>query len=529
MIKKQILTNRKAQEKLLEGITIVGDAVASTLGPRSRTVAFDQYAGMDVAPTILKDGVSVARSINLEDSFADMGARLIKSAAIKTVNDVGDGTTLTTIITQAIVSEAFKAIAAGSNPMQIKAEIESAGTANLALLKKTAKAINTLEEKTQVATISASDPVIGKLVAEALDKIGKDGIVTVEEGNALETTVDYKKGMEIDRGYYSPYFVTDDKRSEAVIDKPYILLSDKLLNAGHELLPFLEKLHNVGVKDLVIFAGEVVEEALATLVVNKLKNVFNLVAVQAPSFGDGRIEELHDIASLVGGHPILKDEGRDLESVDIKELGQADRVIVDRNKTIILGGAGAKEGLKKRLDDLREQIKVSETGYDKDVKEQRVARLAGAIAVITVGGSTEVEVKEKKERVIDAIAATKAAVEEGIVAGGEITLLNLALQAPVSPVEPRSIGERILTSSLKAPFRQLMENSGIDYAEALLKLSGKKYPYGIDVLDGQVKNLIDAGIIDPVKVLRCALENAISIGAIAMTTNTLISNVEEEK
>src|SRR3990167_4446422 len=431
--KKDILTKRAAHEKLLEGINAVGDAVASTLGPRSRTVAFDQFIGVDIAPSIFRDGVSVARSINLQDPFADMGARLIKSAAIKTVNDVCDGTTLTTILTQAIVSEALTAIAAGSNPMQIKAEIEAAATENLALLKKTAKPVKTNEETTQVATISASDPKLGQLVAEAIGKVGKDGIITVEEGQALETTIEYKQGMEIDRGYYSSYFVNDQKRAEAVSQKPYILMTDKLLNNAHEIVPFLQKMAASQIKDLVIFAGEVTEEALATLVLNHLKHTFNLIAIQAPAFGGRRTDELEDIASLVGGHPILMDEGRELDSVEVEELGRADKVTADRDKTIILNGGGSKEGLKKRIEDLKAQIDIPNSNYDKDIKEQRMANLAGLVAVINVGGATEVEVKEKKERVIDAVNATKAAVEEGIVAGGEISLLNLALRASVSP------------------------------------------------------------------------------------------------
>lgn len=528
MIRKQIKFNREAQEKLLEGINVVGNAVGSTLGPRSRTVAFDNAPGMDVAPTILRDGVSVARSINLEDEFADMGARLIKSAAIKTVNDVGDGTTLTTILTQAIVSEAVQAIAAGANPMKIKAEIESVATRNLAELRKTAKPIKTKEETTQVANISASDNTIGALVAQAIGKVGQDGVITVEEGQTTETTVEFKQGMQVSRGYYSPYFITDQKRSEAVIEEPYILLSDKLLNNSQELLPFLQKLAAAKVKNLVIFAGEVVEEALATLVVNKLKGIFNVVAIQAPAFGNQRVEELQDIATFVNGHPILIDEGRDLASVEVEELGRASRVIVSRDKTVILNGGGSQISIKRRIDDLKEQITNPNSPYDRDVKEQRLANLAGQVAVVTVGGASEVEMKEKKERVIDAIAATKAAVEEGIVAGGEITLLNLALKAPVSPSKPLSIGERVFTLALKAPFKKLMENSGLDYAEALLKLSGKRYPYGIDVIDGEVKNMIDSGIIDPVKVLRCAIENAVSIAGMCLTTNTLITEVKDE-
>lgn len=528
MIRKQIKTNREAQEKLLEGINLVGDAVGSTLGPRSRTVAFDNAPGMDSAPTILRDGVSVAKAINLEDEFADMGARLIKSAAIKTVNDVGDGTTLTTIITQAIVSEAMQAIAAGANPMKIKAEIESVATTNLALLKEIAKPVKTAEEVTQVATIAASSKEIGQLVSEAIAKVGQEGIVTVEEGNTLNTTIDFKQGMQFDKGYYSSYFVTDEKRSEAVIDDPYILLTDKLLNNSHELLPFLQKLAKANIKNLVIFAGEVVEEALATLVVNKLKGIFNVVAIQSPAYGRQRIDELQDIAVLVGGHPIFNDEGRDLASVEIEELGRADRVTVSENKTIILNGKGDKKAVKKKVADLKEQIAIPNSPYDKDIKEQRMANLAGLVAVISVGGSSEVEVKEKKERVIDAIAATKAAVAEGIVAGGEITLLNLALKGAVSPTGTFSIGERVINLALKAPFKKLMENSGLDYAESLLKLAGKKYPYGIDVIDGEVKNMIDSGIIDPVKVLRCAIENAVSVSCMALTTNTLITEVKDE-
>ena len=516
---KDLKFNEEARAKLLKGINIVAEAVGSTLGPLGRNVAVDTYRDVDLPPTVLHDGVSVARAINVPDQFEDQGVRLLKTAALKTNETAGDGTTTSTILAQAIVNEAFKVIAAGNNPMVLKQEIEAGLKLVLAELKKLAKPISTDEEIVQVATISSADSSLGQIVAEAIKQIGKDGVVSVEEGSGFETTVEYKQGMEIDRGYLSPYFVTEDKSVEAIIENPYILLTDKKLNWAHEVMPFLEKfIQETQSRDLVIFAGEVLEEAMAVLVANKLRGVLHVCAIQAPAFGGRRLDELEDIATLVGGKVLMEDSGRGLDKVEVAELGRAEKIIADRDKTIIYGGAGDKGAIEKRMNDLREQIKIGNTPFDKDIKQERLAKLAGSVAVINVGAATKVEMDDKKERVIDAVAATKAAIAEGIVAGGEITLLKLS-----------SLGKGILFDALKAPFKRLMENSGLDYAEIREKMSGSEYPQGIDVTDGQIKHLIEAGIIDPVKVTRCALENACSVALMVITTNVLISDAFKEE
>ena len=524
---KDIISGQKARDKMLKGMNVLADAVGSTLGPRSRNVAVDKAPGQDIPPVVLHDGVSVAKSINLKDVHEDMGVRLLKDASLKTNEVAGDGTTTSTILAQALVNEAFKNITAGANPMLLKTQIEEASKLVIAELKKMAKPIKTDEETEQVASISAADPAIGKLVAEAVKKVGKDGVISVEDGKSWETTVTYKQGMEIDRGYAttSPYFQTDGETTEAVIEDPYILLTDKKINYAHQLVPFFDKfIKTAKSKNIVIFGGEIVEEALQFLVINKLRGHLNVLAVQAPAFGDRRIEELEDMAILTGGKAILEDAGRQLEAVEITELGRADKVVADRDKTVILGGRGYAGAVKKRMDDLREQIKVANTPYDADIKEERLAKLAGGVAVINVGGATEVEIREKRERVIDAKNATKAAIEEGIVAGGEITLLKLA-----STLVAPDLGSQILKEALKAPFKRLVTNSGLDYAEVREKMSGSKYPEGIDVTDGQVKDMIKAGIIDPALVVITALQNAVSVACMTMTCEFLVTDLVEEK
>ena len=527
---KDIISGQGARDKLLRGINIGADATGSTLGPRSRNVAVDKAPGQDIPPTILHDGVSVLRAINLPNVHEDMGVRLLKGAAMKTNEIAGDGTTTSTIIAQALVNEAFKNIAAGANPMLIKSEIEEATKRVVKELKKMAKPIKTDQEIESVASISAADPIIGKLVAEALKKVGKDGVISVEDGKSYETTVTYKQGMEIDRGYAttSPYFQTDGETNEAVIEDPYILLTDRRLNYAHQLVPFLDKfLKETKSKNIVIFAGEIVEEALQFLVVNKLRGNLHVVAVQAPAFGDRRIDELEDIAILTGGVSVLEDAGRQIESVDITELGRADKVVVDRDKAVILGGRGDKKAIQKRIEDLREQIKNANSPYDADIKEERLAKLSGGVAVINVGGATEVEIREKRERVIDAKNATKAAVEEGIVAGGEIALLEASKKVETPP--KGTLGALILKTALLAPFKRLIENSGLDYAEVREKMAGHGYPEGVDVTSGKVVNLIDSGIIDPIKVVRSALENAVSIACAILTTETLVTDLDPDK
>jgi chaperonin GroEL len=503
----QLKFNTEARESLLKGVNTLAEAVASTLGPKGRNVVIEQLSGHHL---VVHDGVTVARSINLKDPFEKVGADLIKEAAQKTNDIAGDGTTTATIIAQAIVSEALQAIEKGENPQTIKKEIEDALVVVLEELKKLTKEITTDEEVEQVASISSSNPQLGKLVAEALKKVGVDGVVTVEEGNTFETTIEYRQGLEVDKGYLSPYFVTDKAKNEAILDNPYILLTDMKISHNYDILPFLEKFLDDDRKDLVIFASTVDDEALQTLVINNIREnkPINVIAVQAPSFGLRRLDELEDLAVLTGGKVISMDSGRELKSVLIEELGRADKITSSRDKTVIMGGKGSTEALERRMDDLRTQIKEASTDYEKDVKKQRLAKLSGGIAVINVGGNSEIEVREKKERVIDAVNATKAAIEEGIVAGGEITLHQI------------SDINSLLGRALLQPYYQLLDNAGLKAEENIVE---KGYPYGMDVMDGQVKDLIKTGIIDPVKVTRTALENAVSVACMIITCACVIA------
>lgn len=515
--------DQDARDALLKGLNTVADAVSATLGPKGRNVAIEQGYG---TPLVIHDGVTVARRIVLKDPFENMGAQLVKDAAQKTNDKAGDGTTTATILAQAIANEAMKQIQSGANAQTLKKGIEEALKLVLEELKKLAKEVKTDEELEQVATISSTDPDLGKLIAQAIKKVGKDGVVTVEEGSGFETAVEYKEGMEIDRGYLSPYFVTDQSRVEASLDNPYILLTDKKISHSYELVPFLEKFVAAGkVKDLVIIASEVNDEALAMLVVNKLKGTFNVLAIQAPAFGGRRIDELEDLAALTGGHVVTQDSGRELESVEFEELGQAGRVTSDRDRTIITDGKGDPKAIKARKDDLQSQLLIANTDFDKDIKKQRLAKLAGGVAVINVGATTEVEMKEKKERVIDAVNATKAAIEEGIVAGGEITLYGLSTLA----LEKQNLGASILFQALRQPFRKLVENAGINFIDAEELIARGKYPFGLDVEDKVMKDMVKAGIIDPVKVTRSALENAVSIAVMIMTNSVLIVDERETK
>lgn len=523
-LSKELLFGKHAREKLLEGVNLVAEAVGTTLGPRGRNVAINDRF---LTPVILHDGVSVARQVNVKDQFVDMGAEILKTAAIRTNEVAGDGTTTATILAQAIIQEAFEAIASGANPMLIKQQIEDASKRVMEELKKMSKNISTDDEIAQVATISSGDPKIGKLVAETISKVGKDGIITTEEGKTMDTQVEYKQGMEINKGYLSPYFVNKPDTIESIIEEPYILITDKKINNQYDLAPFLQKLYNQKLKNLVVIAGEVVEEGLSLLVINKLKNVFNVVAVQAPAFGARRVDELEDLAALTGGVAILEDSGRTLESVEIEELGRAEKVTVDRDKTIILNGRGSPDLIKQRVKELKSQIKVASSEFDGEIKQQRIANLTSSAAIINVGGATEVEVKERKERVIDAVNATKAAIDEGIVAGGQMALVNISRM----PFWTHQIdfGASILKKALRMPFKRLMENTGLDYAEIWGQLFDQKYPMGIDVMDGKMKDLIESGIIDPVKVERVALENAVSVATMLMTTNVLITETEDEE
>ena len=517
--------NQEAREKLLKGINTLTDAVATTLGPKGRNVALDKKWG---APNVVHDGVTVAKEIDLEDPFENMGAQLIKEAASKTNDVAGDGTTTATILAQAMVSEGLKNIQAGANPMILKHGMEKAVTALVEELKKMSKKIVAQEEIAQVATIAASDSQIGNLIAEALQKVGKDGVVTVEEGKTMDMTVDYKEGMEFDKGFVSPYFVTDTDKMESSIEDVYILITDKKISSASDLVPFLEKFVNAS-KNLVIIADEVEGEALALLVVNKLRGTINVLAVKAPGFGDRRKEMLEDIAILTGGTVISEDTGVKFESVEVDQLGRAGRVTSDKDNTLIVDGKGAKGRIEARIAQIRRELETTDSEFDKEKLQERLAKLTGGVAVVNVGAATEIELKEKKERVIDAVAATKAAIEEGIVAGGEVALLRAAkaLDNVVVDGPEEKVGVEIVRRALEQPFRQLVKNAGMDDGIALSKVVEATGNMGIDVLDGTVKDLVKAGIIDPVKVTRSALQNAASVAIMIMTTHVLISDKPE--
>jgi len=517
-----------AREKLLKGVNILTEAVATTLGPKGRNVAIDKKWG---APNVVHDGVTVAKEIELEDPFENMGAQLIKEAASKTNDVAGDGTTTATILAQAIVSGGLKNIQAGANPMILKKGIEKATAALVDELKKMSKKVTTQEEIAQVATISAADTAIGNLIAEALQKVGKDGVVTVEDGKSMEMTVEYKEGMEFDKGFSSPYFVTDTDRMEASLENPYILITDKKISAAADFVPFLEKFVQVS-KDLVIIADEVDGEALALLVVNKLRGSFNVLAVQAPGFGDRRKEMLEDIATLTGGTVISEDTGLKFDKVEVDMLGRAGRVTSDKENTLIIDGKGIKSKIDARVTQIRKELERSDSEFDKEKLQERLAKLTGGVAVINVGAVTEIEMKEKKERVIDAVAATKAAIEEGIVPGGEVALLRASkVLDSVLPknggLDEERLGVEIVRHALEQPFRKLMQNAGEDDGIALSKVKDASGNIGIDVMDGQVKDMVKAGIIDPVKVTRSEIQNAASVAIMMITTDVTITDKPE--
>ncbi|PJC28267.1 chaperonin GroEL [Candidatus Shapirobacteria bacterium CG_4_9_14_0_2_um_filter_39_11] len=522
---KQLLYAEQAREKLKKGVDAVAKAVGTTLGPKGRNVALDKKWG---APSVVHDGVSVAKEIELEDPFENMGAQLVKEAADKTNDITGDGTTTATILAQAIVDEGIKNITAGANPMILNKGIEKAAAQVVESIKKQAKPVRDNSEKiTQVATISAQNAEIGAKIAEAIKKVGPDGVVTVEEGKGLELVIDYKEGMEFDKGYISAYFITDPDTMEATIEEPYILLTDKKISSLQELLPFLENLVKAS-KNLVIIADEVEGEALATLVVNKLRGTFNVLAIEAPGFGDRRKEMLGDIAILTGGTVISEDVGRKLEEVTIDDLGQAERVTADKDNTIIVGGKGNKADINGRIKQIKAELEKTTSEFDKEKLEERLAKLAGGVAVIEVGAATETEMKEKQERVKDAVSATKAAIEEGIVPGGGVVLLTAAEQIETKGLTGDELtGARIVKKSLESPTRLLAENAGVDGEVVVAEIKKKEKGVGFDVLNGEYVDMIKAGIIDPAKVTRTALQNAVSVAMMILTTEGLICDIKE--
>lgn len=531
---KQITYGTDARTKLASGVNKLADAVATTLGPKGRNVAIDKKWG---APTVLHDGVSVAKEIELEDPFENMGAQLVKEAASKTADVAGDGTTTATVLARAIVIDGIKMINSGANAMVLRNGLLRASETVVDELKKISKKI-TLEDAASVATISAGDPVLGNLIADALKKVGgKDGVVTVEEGRSLQTTLEHKDGMQFDRGYASSYFSTNTEKMEAEIENPYILITDKKITSIQDLLPFLEKFVKVS-KNLVIIADEVEGEALATLVLNRLKGTFNALVVKAPGFGDRRKEMLEDIAILTGGTVISEEKGMKLDDIEIDVTGRADKVWADKETTRIIGGKGKKDAINGRLGQIKRTIENSTSEFDREKLQERLAKLSGGVAVINLGAATEVELKDKKERVVDAVAATKAALEEGIVPGGAVALLSIAQKLnsdKAKLTDEQAIGFNIVKRSLEAPFMKLMENAGLNPGLLLEKAriaSGKGMGY--DVMDlsteaeAVAKDMVKAGIIDPLKVVRTAVQNSVSIAAMILTTEALIADKPEK-
>lgn len=530
---KQLQFGEDARQSLVKGVNTLAKAVITTLGPKGRNVALEKKWG---APTVVHDGVTVAKEIELKDPFENMGVQLAKEAASKTNDNAGDGTTTATVLAQAIVNDGMKHVTAGANPMILREGINKAVAAVVEEVKKMARPVKD-EDVVRVATISAQDELIGSLIAEALRKVGKDGVVTVEEGRTMEMTVDYKEGMEFDKGYVSAYFATNTDKMEAEIEDPYILITDKKISALNEFLPFLESFVKVS-KNLVIIADDIEGEALAALIVNRLKGTFNALAIKAPGFGDRRKEMLQDIAILTGGTVISEETGRTLESVTIDDCGRADKVWADKDNTRIIGGKGDKKALTQRISQIRGAIERTNSDFDREKLQERLAKLAGGVAVINVGAATEVEMKEKKERVNDAVAATKAALEEGIVPGGGVTLLKARKVLPALKdkltVEDQKLGVDILYSALEQPIRMIVKNAGEDdgwvirNVEEKEKSAKKDADFGFNAMTGGFESMIGAGIVDPAKVTRSAVQNAASVGTMVLTTECLIADIPEK-
>ena len=525
---KQIKFSDQARQSLVNGVNLLAKAVVTTLGPKGRNVALDKKWG---APNVIHDGVGVAKEIELEDPFENMGAQLIKEAASKTADVAGDGTTTATLLAQSIINNGFKNVTAGANPMIIKIGLEKGVDAVVSEVKKMAKSVKDTDVA-KVATVSAQSEEIGKLIAEALTRVGKDGVVTVEEGKGLELTIDHKEGMEFDKGYSSSYFVTNADKMEAEIEDPYILITDKKISSLQELLPFLENIVKTS-KNLVIIADEIEGEALATLVVNKLRGTFNALAVKAPGFGDRRKEMLEDIAILTGGTVISADTGRKFDSVTLEDCGRADKVWADKENTRIIGGKGDKAALNARVAQIKRALDETDSDFDKEKLQERLAKLAGGVAVINVGAATELEMKERKERVNDAVAATKAALQEGIVPGGGVSLIRARAVLPKIKeslkLEDEKTGIEILYNALAEPLRWIVKNAGADDGWVIKKVEESKVlDYGFNAMTMEFGSMLDWGIVDPAKVTRSAVQNAASVGMMVLTTEALVTDIPEK-
>lgn len=523
---KQIVLGEGARQALLKGVNILSNLVKETLGPRGKNVVLDKKFG---SPTSTKDGVTVAKEVELKDPLENMGAQLVKEVASKTSDVAGDGTTTATVLAQSIFSEGLKYVTSGANPNLIKKGVDKAVEEVVGELKKISRDV-TGEMIAQVGAISANnDESVGKIIAEAMDKVGKDGVITVEEAKGLETTMEVVEGMQFDRGYLSPYFITDPDRMECVLENPYILLHEKKISNLRELLPLLESVAKTG-SPLVVVAEEVEGEALATLVVNKLKGTFHCAAVKAPGFGDRRKAMLEDIATLSGGKVITEDIGVKLENVDLAWLGQAKKVVIDKDNTTIVEGAGSQEDVQARIKQIRTQIEDTTSDYDKEKLQERLAKLVGGVALIKVGAATETELKEKKARVEDAMHATKAAVEEGIVAGGGVALLRCQHVLDKLKLESdMQIGINIIKRALEEPLRQIANNAGQEGSIVVEKIKEMKHDMGFNALTEKYEDMVKAGILDPTKVVRIALQNAASIAGLLLTTEGLVSEIPEEE
>jgi chaperonin GroEL len=527
MAAKEIRFAEEARSRVLRGVNILADAVTVTLGPRGRNVCLEKSWG---APTVTKDGVTVAKEIQLEDKFENMGAQMVKEVASKTSDIAGDGTTTATVLSRAIFSEGLKLVAAGHDPMSLKRGIDKAVEKVIDELKSMSKPTRDRDEIAQVGTISANnDSTIGDILAEAMDKVGKEGVITVEEAKGLETTLDLVEGMRFDRGYLSPYFVTDPERMECVYEDAYLLIHEKKISSMKDLLPVLENVAKTG-KPLVIIAEEVEGEALATLVVNKIRGTLRVVAVKAPGFGDRRKAMLEDIAILTDGKMIAEELGIKLENVTLKDLGRAKRVIVDKDNTTVVEGAGKKSAIEGRISQIRAQIEETTSDYDREKLQERLAKLAGGVAVVKVGAATEVEMKEKKARVEDALHATRAAVEEGIVPGGGVALIRASAGLGNLRVsDDEKVGVRIVQKALEEPLRWIAQNAGLDGAVVLDKVKNGKGAFGFNAATEEYEDLVKAGIVDPTKVVRIALQNAASVAGMMITTEAMIAEKPEKK
>jgi len=525
---KQLKFDEDARKSILNGITILSNAVKATLGPKGRNALLDKKFG---APTITKDGVTVAKEIELKDPYENMGAQLVREVASKTSDTAGDGTTTATVLAYSIYKEGMKHVVAGANPMEVKRGIEKAVDAVVEELKKISKPVQEKKEIAQVGTISANnDPTIGDLIAEAMDKVGKDGVITVEEAKSMQTTLDVVEGMQFDRGYISPYFVTDAERMECALEDAFILVHEKKISSMKDLLPILEQVAKMG-KPLLIIAEDVEGEALATLVVNKLRGTLQVCAVKAPGFGDRRKAMLEDIAILTGGKMIAEDLGIKLENVTLNDLGRAKKITVDKENTTIVEGAGDPEKIKGRVKQIKTQIEETTSDYDREKLQERLAKLVGGVAVINVGAATEVEMKEKKARVEDALHATRAAVEEGIVPGGGVAFLRAIPALDKLKVEDhdQQIGINIVKKALEEPIRQIVENAGLEPSVIVERVKASdKLSYGFDANKEEFADMMETGIIDPTKVARCALQNAASVAALMLTTSVMVTELPEE-